>query len=707
MAFRINYSRKIQAFAKDFKLGKAEIAVDTEAVLKKSQMRIVQPDYFALNPLRGINPYEITTEQELKFYLSSLKEKNGNQKFEPDAINETVKWVYDSESAKSKAILVKTLLKQKFDTGIIAETAKRFSELNNLQVTSKTLKMLFKADLNLSNETIARCATRLFNYDQIILFKKFINKNTEKLDDINKAIGQAETKTQIKLLQKILNSNSDTKSSLAPLWGVFSTTNHPMGKAPDETRAFLSEAVKANYKGKSAIHSVKNLDLIVYYFSQKNKLPIELEKKSVLALMQAKDKDGAKFTPFAMDRILKSIKGEKDFQRLQTLLNKRNLSAYAVFKHMKNNTVPASNPANRIIKQFTYNMKQRNLSIKLFNNRGAGIKQIIARNPQKAREYLEFIKDKKRLFGEVTDFLIEINKGNCTEEYLNGLKFSLKNCDKVLEYKVNTTIQDITKDIPEGEFFTIEKKLYIRKDKKLVKLNMDKDKALELFPFEQRYNFYQMGLGDCWLISSFDKAISNPLTRVKLLKMFRQEGDDILIKFPNGEKEIRFKAGRPIQCKNSVWASKGIALLEQAYAVHRKNNYHLLSSDNTINPDIIDDLMEELDSGNITEAMQGLFKIKKEPFSTRSRTEQLQLIQKCANNKNYMLFFDCNTKFSKEPYDVNKKYGLVSQHQYSIKSFNKNNGTVSISNPHDTGKVVDIPIFEFLEDIGTLECVKI
>lgn len=82
------------------------------------------------------------------------------------------------------------------------------------------------------------------------------------------------------------------------------------------------------------------------------------------------------------------------------------------------------------------------------------------------------------------------------------------------------------------------KKLYMfEKDGSFTELKIDKKTYFELFPPIERFATTQNLIGNCWEISPFQAMYNNPNTRSMLLKLFSQDGNNIIVKFPNGECE--------------------------------------------------------------------------------------------------------------------------------------------------------------------------
>lgn len=109
-----------------------------------------------------------------------------------------------------------------------------------------------------------------------------------------------------------------------------------------------------------------------------------------------------------------------------------------------------------------------------------------------------------------------------------------------------------------------------------VKLDMDRDTYYSLFPPLQQYCTNQGALGDCYFISAvLDASMNNPKAKVEFLKMFRQDGNDIIFEnkfsdnpdLDNFPAEIRFKNAqkRTYTGQKGLAGSIGMQIAEQAY----------------------------------------------------------------------------------------------------------------------------------------------
>ena len=99
-------------------------------------------------------------------------------------------------------------------------------------------------------------------------------------------------------------------------------------------------------------------------------------------------------------------------------------------------------------------------------------------------------------------------------------------------------------------------------------LQLTKQKYFELFPPIERFGTTQNQIGNCWEISVLQGIFSNPKTRQLVLRLFSQEGEKLVVEYPNGNYgKVVFPSGQlPIKEDLSGYSqgAKGFQLLEYA-----------------------------------------------------------------------------------------------------------------------------------------------
>lgn len=131
--------------------------------------------------------------------------------------------------------------------------------------------------------------------------------------------------------------------------------------------------------------------------------------------------------------------------------------------------------------------------------------------------------------------------------------------------------KDTYKELKVGDVFQVDGEDCIRiktSDTESNLLNISKETYFKLFPPIERYASTQNNIGNCWEITGINSLLCENDTRVSVLSLFSQDGDDIVIKFPNSEyDEIRFKNGELPDNANLQYYSKGalgVQMLEYA-----------------------------------------------------------------------------------------------------------------------------------------------
>lgn len=290
----------------------------------------------------------------------------------------------------------------------------------------------------------------------------------------------------------------------------------------------------------------------------------------------------------------------------------------------------------------------------------------------------------------------------------------------VTTIKNSKEFNEISKHVKNGDVCEYNGRLFANDNGKPVELKFTKEKFEELFPLLSTNMVSQGCIGDCWLVSTLFGCMDKPKSRIELYKLFEQDGNDILIKFPNQKDAIRFPNGDPkvnsdnpfIKGVSSYGANPpiGLQLLEKAFTVNRSIEFKDKISSNMSNLADENALMKSiLEGGGHSEALDGLFSKNTVTFeraliNENSVSKILNILQHTAED-DYILYFDTPSKGFSDAKHV-KNYDMCYKHAHCIKAFNGNTGTVYITNPHEGGTISKVPFFEFINYIEGITLAK-
>ncbi len=339
-----------------------------------------------------------------------------------------------------------------------------------------------------------------------------------------------------------------------------------------------------------------------------------------------------------------------------------------------------------------------------------------------------------------------------SKNFLNDVKRMSSGEPLVKEYPSGTSLSKIASEVDIGEVASLDGKLYVNDNGKIVQLKITKEKFEELFPLESRFNSKQGSLGDCWLVSALDELMDVPNGRAKLYQLFEQNGNDITVTIPSKENvqitneledgtyeiswkeefaepyKITFKNGMPIKSKNGkqINGCKGFQLIEQAYSYNRAADF-----DKEITLDEmevlfdVDQQMKHLAGGHSREFISSILEYRFEEPNLYDKNNELvgqgmepskninatiNLIKAVANSDNILLYASTLHKAdnaSRLEKDLAPSYDLYSNHAYSIKGFNEERGLVYFTNPWNTNTIVEMDVYTFLDYIDYVTYLKV
>jgi hypothetical protein len=214
--------------------------------------------------------------------------------------------------------------------------------------------------------------------------------------------------------------------------------------------------------------------------------------------------------------------------------------------------------------------------------------------------------------------------------------------------------------------------------------------------------------------------MDSPKGRAAIYKLFIEDGDNILVKFPDTYQVLSFRKGKPQKLSPvSFWISEdgryikmglgsshvtacdGIRLLEQAYSIHRHNGY----SDANITGKDVQDIffmgrqMKRLTSGLSMDAIQEIVG-KENVIVTRvsDKKDYVKFLEEYANNPNVIVTFGTLDDMpAKDNLDLHKN------HAYHVVGYDKKTGMVSISNPWHNNEVTTMPVMTWMKYVHHFE----
>ncbi len=322
-----------------------------------------------------------------------------------------------------------------------------------------------------------------------------------------------------------------------------------------------------------------------------------------------------------------------------------------------------------------------------------------------------------------------------TQNFLKDIRKVHRGEPLIAEIPAGTNLKNIRNFVEEGEVGILNGKLYANQGGKAVEVRLSKEKFEELFPLINRFKAAQGDTGDCWLVSSIDNFMGNSSQRVELYKLMRQEGDDILIRYPNDHFDLRFVNGKTFNDRGVLCeGSEGFRMFEQSFIFHRSASMAPLRSPGVKSKDITEiDVIKTLQEnprlterlhagkqGEFSDAVHGcdslgwedwkrFFKyiwgeIKYEAVTPRRLKTPAKKLENWAKEKPHLVIYSCEAKPLGKYYReglVNIDYDLYSPHAYAIKDYNPLNQLTTLSNPHHTEVVIEAPL-KILNNYGRI-----
>lgn len=453
----------------------------------------------------------------------------------------------------------------------------------------------------------------------------------------------------------------------------------------EEFNKIIQETDNLHYKNRDSINAQINELIFEKNFSR---------DVGTLIINNNGRKEYPRFNDVTLSVIADSITNEKDIDVLKALVGKKNIAGKLSGAKSKNLYVYSQDDIVRIM---------QSPEAKAF------IADKIANNKNFTRADLKALDE--NLLPEVSSY--KLSKTQNVESEIPEIKISEDHETFIDLFKKFKDVREaLTAQMPVGEVASLNGKLFCNTGDDLVPINMLKEKFTELFPPNKRHNISQGGLGDCWLVTSMGALMDSPKGRAAIYKMFNQVGDDIYVQFPDANVPIRFKKGKlnklsPISVYmdgnnlrigngGSVSASKGIRMLEEAYAIHRNDGYTKNITVEDVN-DIffMDKKMKRLEGGWQSEALSDIVGENNVKISSGYEpSDYLRMMKDNISDQNKIVTFA-----TKDNGGTARKYDLQGGHAYRVVGFDEEKGLISISNPWHNNTVKQIPVYDWLNYI--------
>lgn len=433
---------------------------------------------------------------------------------------------------------------------------------------------------------------------------------------------------------------------------------------------------------------------------------------------------GNRFEALAIKDIIENVKDESSINLLNKLLQNKNNGAHTIIESLQNGRI-IERPTGKLhsIVQNNDTMEQQILEIlDIKNDTNSSITSYIDNlvklnnaSPKRFKKMLDsglfdLIKE-----GKINASILENLDDNTflSNRTLNDIR-KIRNGEPIIKtLSSQTDLADISKYIANGDVCELNGKLYVNDNGTATQINLSKEKFEELFPPLTRVSFKQGQLGDCWFVSTLDNFMDLPNGRTSLYKLFEQQGDDILIKFPNSPNPIKFEGGEVLNAEGKQIQGfaqdevpTGIRMIEQAYAIHRYYKYDVgvPVTEITSHATNVQGLMKELKGGWQYDAVNEILgdynaSIDSYGINLQNKIKMKEYIQQYANDENVLTFFATRDIPGGDTNMISEKYDLAGRHAYSIKGYDKTTGMVYITNPWHTSVVTEIPLYELMKYI--------
>ena len=315
---------------------------------------------------------------------------------------------------------------------------------------------------------------------------------------------------------------------------------------------------------------------------------------------------------------------------------KTELESYIKNLAQKSSSTMSENEINDLIEEL-YKLRKRNKSL---------LKDI------EEAQIFKLIEDGKLGFDTLKNLEFDKN-ARLSKNMINDYKKMANGEPFIKNYGINIDKTKIISETKNGEVVEVGNKLFLNDNGSLTEVHLTKEKYLELFPPAKRFDIKQNGAktaGNCWFLETATGLYNNDNTRNQILKLFRQDGNDVFIKLPNSKIEMKFSEGKlpndKLAQKYLSNSPKWVQLLEYTASCSRGENslekrvlanfdfYKEKGVVKEINGKLIFDYNKHIDLLNVSESLYG-------PGSDLSRLyagtakEATQILTNCKSIQEY------------------------------------------------------------------------
>lgn len=307
--------------------------------------------------------------------------------------------------------------------------------------------------------------------------------------------------------------------------------------------------------------------------------------------------------------------------------------------------------------------------------------------------------------GDIVDK--KLNIASLNKNFLDDIENLVHGRDYIQHFDMYS---DAIKNAKYGDAFSIKGKMFIREaDGKFTELGYSEDVFRKLFPPADRFNTCQGRIGDCYFVSLIDAIMNKPEGRNRIYKLFNGSTKDKIV-VSKGKNWKHFDFKRLDNEELHVHNKNAFAILEQFAAYNRVGK----TGENMAPEDVmkmfrggqsLNSCRLLLDMGDCERTVnlfamdeykiESLIKsgLSKKEAYIQAEKDFINMLKQNINKPDKVITFGTIAKPSASSESLlDDAYDLYSSHGYSIKNYNADLKTVTISNPWNTAIETVVPI---------------